>query len=312
MPRRSNDFQKLIAFIETQLAPAGATVTESAMVETLDGKDLREIDVLIKGTLGHHEVCIALECRDRKRRADVTWIEQLEGKYRYLPIDRVIAVSRSGFTEGAKRRAQTANISTLALEEAVGLDWTEEFSRWAVGLIVWYHPLVSAHITYYSDDPPEIRGEVLMHCRITDEIDRLDSTFEQDVLELYQKHAASSVREWSSGIMPELWRSGEGKEWDVDVTFSSHGRFLVDANERKHEIKEVILTLRCRFEFQRAAPRHFTYGKARLAAGSLEPEGHIHRYEFDLLYDEDGTPQALRTKQVRKTEDCHEDFRDDA
>lgn len=303
MPPRTNDFQQLIAFIETQLAPAGATVTESAMVEPLDGSAAREVDVLIEASIGTHDISIALECRDHERPQDRTWIDQLVGKYRSLPIDRVIAVSSSGFTPGAEEQARGADITTLALEEALELDWAEAFTRWQMGLIVWYHPLISARIAYCSDDPPDIPGELLKGCTVTNTTGTLNSTFEQDVLDLWKKHAPDAVREWSKDGMQELWSSGEGKEWDVEVPFDAHGKFLVDPSGRKHQIKKVTLTLRCHFEFQRVAPRYFTYNRTHLARGRLEPEGDGYRYDFTLLYNEDGTPRALNVRQTPSTED---------
>jgi hypothetical protein len=45
MPRRTNDFQKLVFQIERQLAPLGAVVEESAMLPERGTGDLREVDV---------------------------------------------------------------------------------------------------------------------------------------------------------------------------------------------------------------------------------------------------------------------------
>lgn len=106
MPRRTNTFQELIELIERQLAPTGAHVINSAMVpETLSG-NLREIDILIKCTVGVREVMVGIECRDHHRKADIQWIEQARGKFDVLPIDKRVVISRSGFTKHAMRRAR--------------------------------------------------------------------------------------------------------------------------------------------------------------------------------------------------------------
>jgi len=123
MPRRTNSFQELIALIERKLAPTGAQVTESAMVpETLSGK-LREIDILIKCTVGIREVLVGIECRDHNRKADIQWIEQARGKFDVLPIDKRVVVSRRGFTEHAMRRAREWNIEAVSLDQAKSVDW---------------------------------------------------------------------------------------------------------------------------------------------------------------------------------------------
>ena len=61
---------------------------------------------------------IAVECRDRARPADIEWIDALIGKYDDMPVNRVVAVSRMGFTSGAKKKASENGIIYWTLEEA--------------------------------------------------------------------------------------------------------------------------------------------------------------------------------------------------
>ena len=119
MPKRTNDFQKLIATIETELAPLGAVVTESKLIKAKHSDVEREIDVAIESTVGHHEILIAMECRDHGRPANIQWIDALVGKYADLPVSNVIAVSRSGFSKKAHQKAEKANIRTITLEKAI-------------------------------------------------------------------------------------------------------------------------------------------------------------------------------------------------
>lgn len=119
MPKRTNEFQKLIAAIESQLAPIGAVVTESKLLKERWSNTEREIDVAIETTIGQHVVLIAIECRDHKRPADIDWIDALIGKYRDLPVEKKVAVSRSGFTRGAIEKARQVNITTVTLEDAI-------------------------------------------------------------------------------------------------------------------------------------------------------------------------------------------------
>ena len=144
MPKRSNDFQALIAFIEEQVKPEGSTVRESAMLREIDSEKEREIDVLIEGKLGQHDVRIAVECRDHKRKQGVTWVEYLAGRYAHLPVDKVVAVSSSGFTESAYARAEKSKIKLLAIEDALAVDWLEEVARYKMGMVVWHVRLLSA------------------------------------------------------------------------------------------------------------------------------------------------------------------------
>jgi hypothetical protein len=156
MPRRSNEFQRLIRRIYRQLVPAGASVTESAMLRERDSATEREIDVLITLPLADSQITIAVECRDRGRAADVEWVDALIGKYRDLAIDRIVAVSRAGFTSGAKEKAESNRIETRTLREALEADWPKTLEFVNVARVrIDIHPEV---ITI--DSTPQLKGKL--------------------------------------------------------------------------------------------------------------------------------------------------------
>lgn len=113
----------MIAAIYQEMAGTGATVTESALV------DGREVDVLIESeAIAGVTARITVECRDHKRRQDVTWIEELQGKQSTLRISETFAVSSSGFTAKAITAAREhGRIHLLTLEEAGRMDWRSAF-----------------------------------------------------------------------------------------------------------------------------------------------------------------------------------------
>jgi hypothetical protein len=130
MPARSNDFQALVTLIERQLHDATTvTLTESKQLRDGETGRLRELDVVIEARVGTRTVVIAVECRDRSRPASVQWIDELLGKYDRLPVDRVVAVSRSGFTKGALAKAALVGIETLSLEAAATVSWPSLIGR---------------------------------------------------------------------------------------------------------------------------------------------------------------------------------------
>ena len=124
MPPRSNSFQRLIVLVEAALGPLGGRVIESLMLQDLATGKAREIDVAIEIPTGPRTIRIALEARDHRRPAGVQWIDELVGKYIHLPVDRIVAVSRSGFTESARGKAADFNIDLLTPEEVPQFDWT--------------------------------------------------------------------------------------------------------------------------------------------------------------------------------------------
>jgi len=167
MPKRSNDFQRLVRRIYEQLLPTTAKITESAMLEELDGSGNREVDVLIEFATPGMDTPnrIGIECRDHGRLSDVTWIDELVGKYRSLPIDRLIAVSRKPFTAAAMRKARQNNIETRTFAEALSTDWPEDlFDVDFTNVLHW--PVITEVLI--GSEPPWPDGETPTAIRLGD------------------------------------------------------------------------------------------------------------------------------------------------
>lgn len=121
MPKRRNRFQNLVALIEKSLASDASVISPKLLMDSCGIQ--REIDILILSKIGQRNIRIGIECRDWQRKADVTWIDQIIGKYLDLHIDKKVAVSRLGFTQAALKRAKVFNIETLTLKEAKRAKW---------------------------------------------------------------------------------------------------------------------------------------------------------------------------------------------
>jgi hypothetical protein len=117
MPKRSNEFQKLILLVKQQITE-NATVTESKMLTDRVTGTEREVDVCIESSISGHSILISIECTDIQRPADVTWVEKLKAKHERLPTNILVLISHSGFTPEAINVAKIYGFETLALEEA--------------------------------------------------------------------------------------------------------------------------------------------------------------------------------------------------
>lgn len=115
MPKRTNDFQRLVYLIQKNLSD-GSEVTESRMLRDRQTGTEREVDVVIEGKLSHQSVVISIECRDRKRRADVQWVEQMIAKHERLPTNVLLLASSSGYTAEAVRVAEAHGTGFFSLE----------------------------------------------------------------------------------------------------------------------------------------------------------------------------------------------------
>ena len=129
MPKRTTNFQRLIALIEHQLAPHDACVTESKLLIDQRTGEEREVDIVIEMKAGIHPFVIGIECIDHKRRATTPWIEGIWARHQDLPLHKTIVVSRSGFYKPALKKAQTYKMESLTLEEASKSDWVAIFHK---------------------------------------------------------------------------------------------------------------------------------------------------------------------------------------
>jgi hypothetical protein len=128
LPQRSNELQRIVLAIHHQLA-GRALVAESQMLRDRSTGQEREVDIVIKGTAAGHPFLLSIECCDSGRRATVEWVERMVGKHANLPTDKLILVSRAGFTGPAERKARYEGAEPLSLKEADAVEWTSVVHR---------------------------------------------------------------------------------------------------------------------------------------------------------------------------------------
>ena len=110
-------FQDLVAAIEETLSSRGVHIQSPAHLPDKDTGTPREIDCLIKSTIGPHPVTIMEECRDHRRPVGLPYIEQVDRKKKSVGADKAIVVSRSGFYKTALTKARALDIETYSLLE---------------------------------------------------------------------------------------------------------------------------------------------------------------------------------------------------
>ncbi len=89
MPKRSNEFQKLVTLINGCLHVSGKVEESALLVDKTNGKE-REVDILISSEVADYSVNIAVEVRDRTRKADSGWVEEMYAKHLHLPTDKLV------------------------------------------------------------------------------------------------------------------------------------------------------------------------------------------------------------------------------
>jgi hypothetical protein len=111
--------ERFVEQIERILLPHGISVKPNEKVFNDDGVQIAELDIEIEGKVGTTNFKWLIECRDRPSEgpAPVAWIEQLVGRRDRFNYAKVIAVSTTGFSEGAKQYAEESGIEIRTVTE---------------------------------------------------------------------------------------------------------------------------------------------------------------------------------------------------
>jgi hypothetical protein len=94
-------------------------VVKSPEVFFKNGKIIGEIDITLRGNFGSTSMFIGVECRDRPADGPqgINWIQAIYGKQAHLKVDKMIAVSSTGFRDEAIELARQFKIDLLVLNQ---------------------------------------------------------------------------------------------------------------------------------------------------------------------------------------------------
>ncbi len=160
--------EQLVSSLERDYLPEGFDVETRNKIFNDDGVQIAEFDIIITGEVGSTPVKLLIECRDRPSEgpAPGSWIEQLHGRYVRFDFDKVVAVSTTGFSPGARQFVENRNIRIL-LREIRQLDeiTEDEVMDWLIlkeFINVLYHAKLEGKckIIVYEKDGDEGEGPI--------------------------------------------------------------------------------------------------------------------------------------------------------
>lgn len=272
MPKRSNSFQQVIHFIHSQLELEGTTVTESALLLEINVRNPieREVDILIEKELGDTKLKLAVECRGRARKDSVEWIDGLIGKYLYLPVNGVIAVSESGFTKKAILIAKRQNIELIALQQAFEKDWPREFQKLSIAKIKGH--LEPCGINYEIEPPlkNKLRRKDTIYKRTGEE----NCISAEDYINKYSLPTAKkSLNKYLKDHFLEIYktRADFDKLTLLEIPVSCEDMFLLDSNGEEHDLKVITFYWKLNWKITKSNVKHKLFKeKALITTGIVE------------------------------------------
>lgn len=273
MPKRSNDFQRLVKHIYSQLAPEGASVQESVFLKERSSTSTREIDILIECVLAGHKLRMAIECRDRSRKSDIAWIDELIGKYDDLDIEinKKVAVSRSDFSKLAKEKALAKNIETMTLARALTLNWPQEFIKLRMIGFVLNTQVKRVRI----EATPGLTEKASESDIVVDNTRKAIATIGEMANDYFHAKGNDRIREYLNQHFAELFHTLPDfhKLLKVEQSFStSPPIYLIDPNGISHRIQSMTLTTISKFSVEQIPVEHYVFGegKALVTTGMLD------------------------------------------
>jgi hypothetical protein len=210
-------------------------------------------------------VRIAVECRSHRRAQDRTWIDALIGKYANLDVQRVVAVSRSGFTPAATAAAEESNgrIATLTFDNALAHDWQKELGGLTVGLTVTTVQALEADLGY-SGSGLGITSDELKQARLMYAGGQPQGTV-GDFAKREARVAVSTIASALVRTQPQCFPT----EFSVAVRISDDELLIEHAGERR-AVVEVQLRVTARVELHPVELRHYMYRDNPITTGEIE------------------------------------------
>jgi len=145
--KASQAFEQLIHRIYELLERSGVQVTwNDHVVDPDNPSQKRQIDITIRRGLK----TTLVECRLHRRRQGVKWVEELIGRRQSLAAEAVIAVSSSGFTKGALRKAERYNVILRDLRELTDAD-VQSWGR-QIAITLFFYQFSDLDLSLYFAD----------------------------------------------------------------------------------------------------------------------------------------------------------------
>jgi len=116
------EFEQLVYQLQQQLS-GDAEVILDATLPGEDSKVNRQIDILVKRSVGQYPIVIVMECKDYKRPVDVKEVEAFATKLKDVKAHKGALVSGKGFSQAALETAKRYGIDMFRFVDTQSTNW---------------------------------------------------------------------------------------------------------------------------------------------------------------------------------------------
>jgi hypothetical protein len=270
MPKRTNEFQTLVKRLYEQMAGSGEKVTESAMVKERGLQTEREIDILLQRRIFGTNMRIAVECRGRADKDDIEWIDALIGKYRDLDIEKIIAVSKSGFTKAAKEKGALNRIDTLTMEEGLDTDWPSQFARLGMTRLVRHDTPRSVQLV---TDPP-LPFPLSLDTPLLKEAGEKIGTIEQAARAVYERRKNDINKEIEDQFLKLFKTLEDLNKYNIFLELSQNpvNSTFIEREGERYRLISLTLKMIASFSYEPTTVDHYVLGDAQVTLGTIKSE----------------------------------------
>jgi len=266
MPKRSNAFQKLVLLVYQQMVEAGGTVTESVLLKERGNGTIREVDILIEKTVAGILIRIAIECRGRSRKDDIDWIDGLVGKYVNLEVDKVVAISQSGFSSGALEKAKAHQIDALTLKAALQTDWPKECMRIGIASVERFDDREIGFHTEPKLEAPANLGDIIVDSN-GDEIGTVQELNDM-LVEKFNKQMADDLKSNMLKYFPTVG-DFEKSHLTAMLPWTPPVEMFLRKESGRFRINVAVLRVQSRFTSKKIPIQRFSLGEAVITKGTI-------------------------------------------
>lgn len=276
MPQRTDPFQRMIALLNATLA-GQASVVESAMLRDQVTQEEREVDVLITTKVANYKIAMGIEVVSAGRPAGTPWVERMRAKHDNLAIDKLILVSKSGFTKPAIEKARFYGIETLTVQQAAETEWPLLAKLESNGVFEVTTLKYDCAVVCLFDDGTKERIEAPLHATfpVGNTTESLDDFVRRLVCQ----------QKFRDALYPHIEGVGEHEFW-LSYT-EPRGLWRIEHNGRSGQVEELRIGLKV---LRRDSPVKMASGRytnAPFVAGASTPGAPA--LQFVLVKNSDGS-----------------------